>query len=133
MKSIIKVVVTIFLFTNISYAHVGIDETKPASEFILNISSNSNEILFPIVTLAYINVLALDKNSSIEFLNLNNTILVSEDTAVAPEDYYWDNNNGKPKRFIRGEQGNQYVGELYGGGILFYIYENKGGSNGLIG
>lgn len=114
MKLIFKVIAVV-LFTNISYGHNGINTTNAKSDSILYISTNNDGDFFPIDTL--INTSAITENKK---------------TAFALDNYYWDTTNGKSKRFFRGEQGNQYVGELFGGGILFHIYENKGGSKGLI-
>jgi len=125
MKSILKAVIIIFLFTNVSYAHVNISEVELASEVTLN----DNEALFPLETLTDMTAINLSKEAH----NFNTLLTINSEASVTLDNYYWDNTNGKSKRFIRGEQGNQFVGELYGGGIIFYFYENKGGSKGLIG
>lgn len=131
MKTIIKLILVVFLFTSYTYAQVGINTTSPGTGSILDISSSNKGVLFPNVALSSTIVVApVCNNPSNGLLVFNTAIAGSGDTAVTPGYYYWDTSENEWMRFTSGEQGNHYVGELYQGGIIFYVYEN--GTHGLI-
>ncbi len=130
MKTIIKVVLTVFLFTSYSHAQVGINTTTPGSGSILDISSSDKGVLFPNIALTSTTVTSPITSPTMGLLIFNTATAGSGDTAVTPGYYYWDDVNSEWMRFTSGEQGNHYVGELYQGGIIFYVYEN--GTHGLI-
>jgi hypothetical protein len=131
MKTIIKVVLTVFLVTNYSFAQVGINTTTPGSGSILDISSSDKGVLFPNIALTSTTVAAPVSNNPTNGLLIFNTATAgSGDTAVTPGYYYWDSSISEWVKFTTGEQADHYVGELYGGGIVFYVYQN--GTHGLI-
>jgi len=130
MKTVIKVVFAIILFTSNIYAQVGINTTAPGSGSILDISASDKGVLFPKVALTSTIVEAPVTSPSMGLLIFNTATSGLGDTAVTPGFYYWDTDESEWMRFTSGEQGNHYVGELYGGGIVFYVYQN--GEHGLI-
>ncbi len=130
MKTVIKVVLAIFLFTSNIYAQVGINTTTPGSSAILDINSSNKGVLFPRVALTSTIVKAPVTDAENGVFVFNTETAGSGDTAVIPGYYWWNEDDGEWERFTDGEQGNHYVGELYGGGIIFYVYEN--GEHGLI-
>ncbi len=130
MKTVIKVVLTIFLFTSNINAQVGINTTTPGSSAILDINSNNKGVLFPQVQLTSTTDQSTVNNPDNGVFVFNVDPNGTGDTQVYPGFYWWNDDDGEWERFTDGEQGNHYVGELYGGGVVFYVYEN--GEHGLI-
>ena len=111
-------------------AQVGINTSSPSSSAALDIAGDELGVLFPRVEL--VNILLEDPIDDpahgLMVFNIANT--GSGDTDVSTGLYFWDDVKNKWNRVTAGETGNHYVGELYGGGIVFYVYEN--GKNALI-
>lgn len=129
MKNFYILLVSTFISTSL-FAQVGINTTTPGSSAILDISSSDKGVLMPRVALTSTIVEAPVTSPEMGLLIFNTATDGSGDTAVAPGYYYWDSDESEWLRFTSGEQGNHYVGELYGGGVIFYVYEN--GNHGLI-
>jgi len=119
-----------FLFFNGLIAQVGINTTTPDASAILDISASDKGILTPRMALTSTLVEAPVTNPAMGLLIFNTATAGIGDSAVTPGFYYWDDDQSEWMRFTSGEQANHYVGELYGGGIIFYVYEN--GTHGLI-
>ena len=130
MKTVIKIVFAMFLFTSGLYAQVGIGTTAPGSSAILDINSSDKGVLFPQVQLTSTVDVSTVNNPDNGVFVFNIDSSGSGDTQVYSGYYWWNSDDGEWERFTDGEQGNHYVGELYGGGVVFYVYEN--GLHGLI-
>jgi len=130
MRSIVLLLGLIFFNVNL-YGQVGINTTSPGSGAILDIFSDDKGILLPNVELSSTDDTSPIVSPSLGLLVFNTVSAGSGETEVTPG-YYWWNTAGAGvwERFTSGEQGNHYVGELYGGGVVFYVYEN--GNHGLI-
>jgi hypothetical protein len=91
----------------------------------LNIEANDQGILVPRVGLTGTDDVSTIAGASTSLL-IYNTATVGD---VSPGYYYWDGTNWI--RFATSQgSGGHYVGELYGGGIVFAVYAN--GQHGLI-
>lgn len=118
------------LFSSLLTAQVGINTTTIGSGAILDISSSDKGVLLPRIALTS-TIIDLPVNHPVTGVLVFNTATSGiGDTAVTPGYYYWDDDEGEWMRFTSGEQSNHYVGELFGGGVVFYVYEN--GKHGLI-
>jgi hypothetical protein len=112
------------------YGQVGINTITPGRGAILDVTATDKGVLLPRVVLTSTIIdLPVDKPESGVLVFNTNTAGTGE-TAVSPGYYFWDDDQKEWMRFTSGEQGNHYVGELFGGGVVFYVYEN--GSHGLI-
>lgn len=129
MRSIIILLGFVFIVTNL-YSQVGINTTSPGTSAILDINSSDKGVLFPRVALTSTTVKAPVTDAENGVFIFNTATAGSGDTSVIPGYYWWNSVDNEWERFTDGEQGNHYVGELYGGGIVFYVYEN--GNHGLI-
>ena len=129
MKNFVPIVIMI-LTSSAFFAQVGINTTTPDASAILEITSSDKGILTPRIVLTSTLVEAPVTNPAMGLLIFNTATAGSGDNAVTPGFYYWDDDQSEWMRFTSGEQGNHYVGELYGGGVVFYVYEN--GTHGLI-
>ncbi len=111
------------LFTNTIYSQVGIGNSAPKAILDIQTSSQSNPSNTDGILIPRINAfLSTDPGAN------QDGMLVY--LATATKFYYWDNDNTSWIPITSNEGDNHYVGELYQGGIIFYVYEN--GSHGLI-
>ncbi len=129
MKQIIITLTVIAFFTNNFYAQVGIGNTAPKATLDIqatNQSNPSNEdgLLIPRINAFPTSDPGADQDGMLVYLTTDNTF------------YYWENSvsewiplYSKSTTVIQGAD-QHYVGELYGGGIIFYVYQN--GQHGLI-
>jgi len=132
MRSKIILLGLVIITTNL-FSQVGINTTSPSASAILDISSSNKGVLFPRVSLSSTTVEAPVTDADHGIFVFNTSTSGNGNSAVTPGYYWWNDPNGTGgewERFTDGEQGNHYVGELYGGGIIFYVYEN--GEHGLI-
>ena len=111
-------------------AQVGINTTRPGSGAILDVSADDKGVLLPRVALTSTKIDLPVVDPEMGVLVFNTSTAGTDDHRVTPGYYYWDADLEEWARFTSGEQGNHYVGELYGGGVVFYVYEN--GKHGLI-
>lgn len=129
MKQIIITLTVIVFFTNNFYAQVGIGNSSPRATLDIqatNQSNPSNEdgLLIPRINAFPATNPGANQDGMLVYLTTDNTF------------YYWENSltewiplYSKTTTIIQGSD-QHYVGELYGGGIIFYVYEN--GQHGLI-
>lgn len=111
-------------------AQVGINTTTIGNGAILDITSSDKGVLLPRVALTSTNIDAPVVEPEMGVLVFNTATSGTGDTAVTPGYYWWNDAAVKWERFTSGEDEYHYVGELYGGGVVFYVYEN--GKHGLI-
>ncbi|MBL4662224.1 MAG: DUF1566 domain-containing protein [Flavobacteriaceae bacterium] len=129
MKNIFTLTVMI-LVSNTFFAQVGINTVTPGNGAILDVTSSDKGVLLPRVALTSTIVDLPVDEPDMGVLIFNTAATGSGDTAVSPGYYWWNDTLDEWQRFTSGEQGNHYEGELYGGGVVFYVFEN--GNHGLI-
>lgn len=122
MKKFISIIV-IALWAGILSAQVGIGNTAPKAMLDIQASdselpTNTDGFLAPRVDAFPLTDPGADQDGMLIYLTSDNTF------------YYWDASIPAWSALTSGEGGNHYVGELWGGGIVFYVYEN--GEHGLI-
>lgn len=129
MKTFYSTLITLMVCGG-AFGQVGINTDDPDSSSALDIAGDDVGVLMPRVEL--VNVLQGDPVSEpahgLIVFNIANT--GDGDTDVSTGLYYWDDIKLRWYKITAGETGNHYVGELYGGGVVFYVYEN--GQHGLI-
>jgi hypothetical protein len=116
-------------FVTISQAQstgIGIGTTAPAASAILDLTSTNKGILLPRVGLDNINDVTHIPSPITSLLIYNTTSGGSPPNNVDPGFYYW---SGSVWKSILGFTARS-VGDDYGGGIVFYVYDN--GLHGLI-
>lgn len=128
MKNYYLVILLMFGLT--APAQVGINTTTPGNGAILDISASDKGVLLPRVALTSLDLDDPVTEPDHGVLVFNTATAGSDDNEVTPGYYWWNDTRGKWERFTSGEDEYHYVGELYGGGIVFYVYEN--GKHGLI-
>lgn len=111
-------------------AQVGINTTTPGNGAILDVTSTDKGVLLPRVALTSLDVDDPVTEPDNGVLVFNTATAGTGDNEVIPGYYWWNDNESRWERFTSGEDGKHYVGELYGGGVVFYVYEN--GKHGLI-
>ena len=130
MKTTYAIIVFIALAIAPAIAQVGINTITPGNGSILDVSATDKGVLFPRVALSSTKIDLPVENPDMGVFVFNTATAGTGDNSVYPGYYYWDSDESEWMRFTAGEQGNHYVGELYGGGVVFYVYEN--GKHGLI-
>jgi len=123
MKTKLLIIIGLFLITNYAYSQVGIGNTAPKSILDIQASNqttpaNTDGLLIPRIDAFPATDPGADQDGMLVFYTPDIKF------------YYWDDANSSWIPITSNEGGNHYVGELYQGGIIFYIYEN--GSHGLI-
>lgn len=111
-------------------AQVGINTTDLAAGAILTVKSSDQGVMLPNISLTSRDVDDPVDNPAHGVLVFNTATAGTGDNQVTPGYYWWNDVKGYWERFTTGEDEYHYVGELYGGGIVFYVYEN--GKHGLI-
>ncbi|PQB05358.1 hypothetical protein [Aureitalea marina] len=129
MKKVFTLILIVLTFSSVR-AQIGINTTTPADGAILDISSSDKGVMFPNIALSSRDVEAPVTEPTHGIFVFNTATAGTGDMAVTPGYYWWDDTISEWVRFTSGEDGNHYVGELYGGGVVFYVYEN--GKHGLI-
>ena len=129
MKTVIKIALIIFLFTNNTYSQVGIGNTAPKAILDIQASdsstpTNMDGLLIPRLDAFPVTDPGADQDGMLVFYTPEDIFYFWEDTQKK-----WIPLYGETTTVITGS-GQHYVGELYGGGIIFYVYEN--GQHGLI-
>lgn len=131
----------IFLTTS-SFAQVGIGNTDPKSILDIEASnqsspSNKDGLLIPRIDAFPSTSPGADQDGMLVYLTTDDTITINSIDVFYPGGafYFWENNLTYPKwNSIDSNNVNEgnhhYVGELYGGGIVCYVYND--GVNGLI-
>jgi len=125
-----RILVTILFaisFIELNYAQIGINTTNPKATLDIRASNpatptNTDGILIPRIDTFPLTNPTIEQNGMLVYL----TTMVG---IHQPGLYYWNHSFGSwvGKTIV---QKNHYVGELYGGGIVFYVYDN--GNHGLI-
>lgn len=115
-------IIGIMLWAGFLYAQVGIGNTAPKSILDIQASdqatpSNTDGLLIPRVDAFPLTDPGADQDGMLIFLTTDSKF------------YYWKNSI-PAWVLMEDEDGKHYVGELWGGGIVYYIYEN--GKHGLI-
>lgn len=129
MKNVYTTLFALFVVGGLM-AQVGINTTTPGNGAILDVSSSDKGVLLPRVELTSVDVDDPVSEPDHGVLVFNTATAGSGGNAVTPGYYWWNDTEDKWERFTSGEDDFHYVGELYGGGIVFYVYEN--GKHGLI-
>ena len=129
MKTIYSTLLALFICGG-AMAQVGINTTDLANGAVLTVKATNKGVMLPNVALE-----SVDKDNPVDdpdhgILVFNTATAGVGDNEVTPGYYWWNDVDGKWERFTSGEDDYHYVGELYGGGIVFYVYEN--GKHGLI-
>ena len=129
MKKVYALISIVLIYCSV-HGQVGINTTTPADGAILDITSTNKGVSFPNVALSSRDVEAPVTEPANGIFVFNTATAGTGDMAVTPGYYWWDDTVSEWVRFTSGEDGNHYVGELFGGGVVFYVYEN--GEHGLI-
>ena len=129
MKKVYALISIVLIYCSV-HGQVGINTTTPADGAILDITSANKGVSFPNVALSSRDVEAPVTEPANGIFVFNTATAGSGDMAVSPGYYWWDDTVSEWVRFTSGEDDYHYVGELYGGGVVFYVYEN--GKHGLI-
>jgi len=132
MKKLFLLSITVIFFFSNSYSqNVGInaDGTSPDKSAMLDVKSADKGLLIPRVSLTGTDDATTIPTPTVSLL-VYNTATTTGNAAVTPGYYYWGGDVWQ--RFIVATDGHQthYIGEKYGGGIVFYVYDN--GQHGLI-
>ena len=122
-----KILIIIIITTGIvltSHAQIGINTTDPKATLDVSASNqvtpaNTDGVLIPRVDSFSLTNPTADQNGMLVYLT-------TADGTNLPGIYYWDSANWI---FLKTST-SHYVGELFGGGIVFYVYDN--GNHGLI-
>jgi hypothetical protein len=115
------------LATIMLQAQVGIGTSSPAASAKLEVSSTTQGFLPPrVVLVSTTNTSSPISSPATGLLVYNTATAGSGATTVTPGYYYF--NGSAWVRFTGG--GEHYIGESYGGGKVFYVYD--GGKHGLI-
>ena len=113
MKYIISLLLSTFLVTALNAQNVGIGTTKPDSSAMLDVGSTTKGFLPPRMNTTQRDAIASPATGLTIYNTTNKSLESFNGTAWAA--------SGAAAHFI---------GESYGGGIVFYVYDN--GQNGLI-
>lgn len=123
----LKYLITILFFSFFSFickAQVGINTTTPNAVLEIKASNSASPnvndgLLIP----------RIDEFSTIEPNPLQHgmIVFVTGNGTASKGFYYWDSDSSK---WIPFHKSKHYIGELYGGGIVYYVYDD--GAHGLI-
>lgn len=129
MKKVYALISIVLIYCSV-HGQVGINTTAPVDGAILDITSANKGVSFPNVALSSRDVEAPVSEPANGIFVFNTATAGTGEMAVSPGYYWWDDTISEWVRFTSGEDDYHYVGELYGGGVVFYVYEN--GKHGLI-
>jgi hypothetical protein len=121
MKKLYLLFVGLLVISNCLFAQVGInsDNSAPDSSAMLDVRSINKGMLIPRMTLEQRNAISSPAVG-----------LMIYQTDNSPGYYYNSGTCVSPVWMILGAGSVHYIGEVYGGGIVFYVYDN--GQHGLI-
>jgi hypothetical protein len=124
-----KLILIFFFLITINHlnAQVGINTTSPKASLDIVTSNsatptNTDGLLIPRVSNFPVTIPTADQNGMLIFLT-------STIGSNYPGFYYW-NNSQSSWRIFGGSSNGHFVGELFGGGIVYYVYSK--GQHGLI-
>lgn len=123
----LALIILVLIYNSSTWAQVGIGNTNPNATLDISASnvaipSNTDGILVPRVDNFPVTSPTASQNGMLVFVTGNGT--------PTKGFYYWDQYTTSWIGIVSTNTTQHYIGELFGGGIVYYVYNN--GANGLI-